>query len=205
MNLTKKRANGKGWTMAVEIEVGDEVVVEPTGAAQPARQRSTVRSERVAAPAPRDFDARMDNWRRVVNGGSGGADASVCAAWAKWYVALRTSEAPPQSDVYEAKYKPLQPLVSPDVLDGWIVEEAYRKLGDFNDRMALKCRHIYGFDEARIRTKLKGVRGPHVRLVIARAENNLQAILKKLDSRNTIRSTTCLPGCPEPTAEQASP
>ena len=152
------------------------------------------------------FEARMDNWRRVVQGGGkDSAAAGCCAAWAKWYVALRTSEQAPESDLRDERIKPVRPLVSANYLDGWLVEAAYRQLGDFNDRMALKCRHIYQFDEVRTRTKLKGVRGPHVRLVIARAENNLKAVLKKLDSAATIRSTTCLPGCPEPTAELALP
>lgn len=152
----------------------------------------------------REFVARMDNWRRVVMT-PGGASAAVCAAWAKWYVALRTSEAAPHSEALDEKCRPLKPLVSPDILDAWLIEEAWRKLGDFNDRMALKCRYVYGFDEARTRTKLRGVRGPHVRLVIARAENNLQTILKKLDDRNTIRSTTCPPVCSVPTVDTTLP
>ena len=159
----------------------------------------------VVPMAQREFHARMENWRRVVTQGENSRSASVCATWARWYVALRTSEAPPQQDVLDAKYKPPRPLVSDDALDAWLVEEAYRKLPDFNERMALKCRHIYGFDEARTRTKLKGVRGPHVKLVMARAENNLKTILKKLDGQNMIRPTTCLPGCPLPTAATALP
>ncbi|MYM37248.1 hypothetical protein GTP38_23255 [Duganella sp. FT94W] len=159
-----------------------------------------------ASPAQREFAARMENWRRVVNGpGGGGASAAVCAAWAKWYVALRTSEAPPHVDLLDEKLGPVQPMVSPDILDAWLIEEAWRKLGDFNDRMAVKCRYVFGFDEARTRTKLRGIRGPHVRLVIARAENNLQTILKKLDDRNTIRSTTCPPVCSVPTVDTTLP
>lgn len=160
---------------------------------------------RAAAPmAEREFHARMENWRRVVQGATG-ASAAVCAAWAKWFVALRTSEAAPESEVRDEKCSPVRPLVSPDVLDAWLIEEAWRQLGDFNDRMALKCRYVYGFDEARTRTKLRGVRGPHVRLVIARAENNLQTILKKFDDRNTIRSTTCPPVCSVPTVDTTLP
>ncbi|QJD91789.1 hypothetical protein HH213_17865 [Duganella dendranthematis] len=139
-----------------------------------------VRTHGLPPMAQREFHARMENWRRVVMGG-GGSSAAVCASWARWYVALRTSEAPPHQDVLDEKYKPPRPLVSADELDGWLVEEAYRKLGDFNDRMALKCRHIYVFDDARTRTRLKGVRGSHVRLVIARAENNLKTILKSFE------------------------
>lgn len=196
--VSKIWAKRERLVMGVEIMVDGVAYAEVSSRQAPARP---VRGAGVAAepPARREFLARMENWRRVVSGGTGGS-ASVCATWARWYVALRTSEAPPNADVLDEKHKPVRPLVSPDVLDGWLVEAAFRKLGDWNDREALKCRHIYGFDEARIRTRLKGVRGPHVRLVIARAENNLKAILKTLDEQFTIRSTTCLPGCPVPTA-----
>lgn len=159
--------------------------------------------------AKREFLGRMDNWRRVVldyDNGSGNAHGhSVCATWARWYVALRTSEDPPQQDALDAKIKPLGGLVTPDQLDGWLVEAAYRQLATFNERMALKCRHIYRLDDERTRMKLKGVRGRHVQLVIVQAENNLKAILKRLDSPATIRSTTCLPGCPVPTVESTLP
>lgn len=190
--------------MGAMLEVEGVVFVEEPKRAAATRVERDVRG--LAPMGQRAFHARMENWRRVVTSKAGAsASASVCATWARWYVALRTSEAPPQQDVLDEKYKPPRPLVSADELDGWLVEEAYRKLPDFNDRMALKCRHIYGFDEARTRTKLNGVRGSHVRLVIARAEKNLQTILKKLDEQNIIRPTTCLPGCPEPTAATASP
>lgn len=147
----------------------------------------------------------MSNWARVVRSGSKGASGAACAAWAKWYVALRTCAAPPVADVYAAKYRPLEPQVSADELDGWLVEAAWRMLGDYNDRTALKHLYVHQLPEDRLRVKLKGVRGPHVRLVVARARNNLSAILKTLDSADTIRSTTCLPGCPVPTAESALP
>ena len=153
----------------------------------------------------KEFEARMDNWRRVVMGGTGGAANATCASWAKWYVALRTSEAAPAADALEARVRPLGGLVTVDMLDGWIVEAAWRMLGDFNDRTALKHLYIHQLPEDRLRMKLKNVRGPHVPLVVARARNNLQAILKRLDSTATIRPTTCLPGCPVPTAELALP
>ena len=152
----------------------------------------------------KEFDARMDNWRRVVSGRTTQTSAS-CASWAKWYVALRVSAAPPAKDVMDEKFKPLRGIVSSDQLDGWLVEAAWRMLGDYNDRQALKFVYIHQWPEDKIRRQLVGVRGPHVHLVIARAKNNLIAILKKLDGTVTIASTTCLPGCPVPTAESALP
>ena len=147
----------------------------------------------------------MDNWRRVVMGGMGGSSAACCASWAKWYVALRVSEAPPALEVLEQKIKPLTPLVSADQLDGWLIEMAWRRLGDFNDKQALKFLYIHQWPEDKIRRQLVGVRGPHVRLVVARAKNNLNTILKKLGDTSTIAPTTCLPGCPVPTVEMTLP
>ena len=152
-----------------------------------------------------EFEARMDNWRRVVVGKSSSAASVFCASWAKWYVAFRIDAPPPAMDVLEQKIKPLSPLVSADQLDGWLVEMAWRRLGDFNDKQALKFFYVHQWPEDKIRRQLVGVRGPHVRLVIARARNNLIAVLKKLESADTIRSTTCLPGCPEPTVELTLP
>lgn len=152
----------------------------------------------------KEFEARMDNWRRVVLGGATGASA-CCASWAKWYVALRTSEAPPAKEVLDEKYKPLRGIVSADQLDGWIIEAAWRMLGDYNDRQALKFIYIHQWPEDKIRRHLVGVRGPHVRLVVARARNNLVAILKKLEDAATITSTTCPPGCPVPTVALTLP
>ncbi|MBY0241875.1 MAG: hypothetical protein K2X55_21435 [Burkholderiaceae bacterium] len=155
--------------------------------------------------AKREFLGRMDNWRRVVQGGVGGAGNAACAAWAKWYVALRTVEEPPAQDVLDSKVKPPAGLVTADQLDGWLIEAAWRTLGDFNDRQALKSKYIYQLPDALIRRKLVGVRGPHVALVVARAENKLKAILKRLENPATIRLTTCLPGCPVPTVESTLP
>lgn len=152
----------------------------------------------------KEFEARMDNWARVVMGSSS-SSAACCASWAKWYVALRTSEAPPAKEVLDEKFKPVRGIVSADQLDGWLVEAAWRQLGDYNDRQALKFLYIHRWPEDKLRRQLVGVRGPHVRLVVARAKNNLLAILKKLEQTTTIAPTTCLPGCPVPTVESTLP
>lgn len=146
------------------------VHAQPSGAARPGRS----------------FDGRMDNWRRVVRDAAGSSASGCCAAWAKWYVAMRVSAAAPAQDVMEERIKPLRGVVSADYLDGWMVEAAWRMLGDYNDRMALKAKYIYHFPNDRVRTHLKGVRGSHVQLVVARAEQRLQVILKALERAETI-------------------
>ena len=116
------------------------------------------------------------------------ARSDARASWAKWYVALRVSEAPPAHDVLEEKVRPLRGVVTADHLDGWMIEAAWRMLPDYNDRMAIKAKYIYQFPEDRIRLHLKGVRGPHVKLVVARAENNLQRLVRVLERADTILS-----------------
>ncbi|KQV84966.1 hypothetical protein ASD15_07465 [Massilia sp. Root351] len=145
------------------------------------------REEVAASSRKREFASRMDNWRRVVNSQTGSA-SSCCAAWAKWYVALRVSEGPPAKDVLDEKVKPLRGVVTADHLDGWMIEAAWRMLGDYNDRMALKAKYVFQFPDDRIRLQLKGVRGPHVKLVVARAEKRLQDLLITLESADTILS-----------------
>ncbi len=171
--------------------------------AVPMKTRETVR------PAPKareEFLARMDNWRKVVHGtASSGGTSQYCASWAKAYVQLRIAEAPPEGDALEARIKPLSPLVPVNMLDGWLVEAAWRSMGCYNERQALKALYIQRWPADQIRRFLRGVRGSHVPLVIAKAEKNLQSLLNKLQDVDIIRSTTCLPGCPEPSAETASP
>lgn len=150
-------------------------------------ERGAKREAVAASSRKRELAGRMDNWRRVVNSQTGNA-SSCCAAWAKWYVALRVSEAPPAKDVLDEKVKPLRGVVTADHLDGWMIEAAWRMLGDYNDRMALKAKYIFQFPDDRIRLHLKGVRGPHVKLVVARAEKRLQDLLITLESADTILS-----------------
>jgi hypothetical protein len=192
--------------MGVEIEVDGLAFAELYRAAQPEPRRRAARGAVADTPEHQEFIARMDNWRKVVHGPvKAGSASQYCAGWAKLYVHLRTSEAPPAEDVRDERIKPLSPLVSANELDGWLVEAAWRTLGDYNERQALKSLYIYRWPTDQIRRFLRGVRGPHVPLVIAKAEKNLQRVLKCLGDAATIRSTTCLPGCPVPTAEPASP
>ena len=177
-------------------KIDDKAVVPRSQAQQPARTGHNESSQ---------FVGRMDNWRRVVRGSGTTGGGAVCASWARWYVALRVSEAPPASDLIEQKIRPLGGLVTADQLDGWLVEAAWRMLPDFNERQALKFLYIHQWPESSIRRHLVGVRGPHVKLVCARARNNLVAILKKLEPTANITSKICLPGCPVPSVDTTLP
>jgi len=187
------------------IEVDGVTFVEDAGAPthRPPVQRASqveVAFERVLERQA--FVARMDNWRRVVHGTvKPSGHSQYCAGWAKLYVHLRTSEAAPPQDLLEEKIKPLSATVSAHELDAWIVEAAWRTLGDYNERKALQCLYVQSWPASQIRRFLRGVRGHHVPLVIAKAEKNLQRVLKRFGDPATIRSTTCLPGCPVPIVE----
>jgi hypothetical protein len=187
--------------MGAVLEVDGAVFVEQVGTERPVVTQR-IQSRKPAVRGQVEFLGRMENWRKVVSGHMGaGGTSQYCAGWAKAYVALRVSEAAPASEVADEKIKPLSPLVSAEVLDGWLVEAAWRMLGDYNERQALKALYVQRWSPCQIRRFLRGVRGPHVPLLIAKAEKNLQSILSKLGDAATIRSTTCLPGCPVPLAE----
>ncbi|MGW8391116.1 hypothetical protein [Pseudoduganella sp. HUAS MS19] len=191
---------------AVLMVEGFVFVEESSRGRSPLVQAKPNESERPMPTARQEFLARMDNWRKVVYGKvSAGANSQYCASWARAYVQRRVAEEPPESDVIEARVRPLSPLVPADMLDGWLVEAAWRSMGCYNERQALKALYIQRWPADQIRRFLRGVRGSHVPLVIAKAERNLQSILNKLDDTVIIPSTTCLPGRPEPSAETASP
>lgn len=165
------------------VELNEEMIELAQRASEPAQAVSEAR----ASLGMQRFVGRMDNWRRVVSAPASAA-SSCCASWAKWYVALRVSEAPPAQDVIDERIKPLRGVVTANHLDGWMVEAAWRMLGDYNDRMAIKAKYIYQFPDDRVRLHLKGVRGPHVKLVVARAEKRLQALLITLERADSILS-----------------
>lgn len=184
------------------LEVDGVVLTEVVRPPSPAMYSPAARIRASASPAQMEFVARMDNWRKVVHGPvKAGGSSQYCAGWAKLYVHLRTSEAAPAQDVLAEKIRPLNPNVSANELDAWLIEAAWRTLGDYNERQALKCLYIQQWPASQIRRFLRGVRSHHVPLVIAKAEKNLQRVLKCLGDAATIRSTTCLPGCPVPFVE----
>lgn len=124
-----------------------------------------------------DFVRRMENWRRVVR--DGGSSASFCASWARLYVSCCTR------DEIEPRYG--GSLISPDVLDGWLVEAAVRTMISFDEKMALRYWYVLQYPEHWIKSKLV-LRKTGVRIILARAENNLIKVLDKLDSAAIILS-----------------
>lgn len=174
--------------MNVEIEVDGVRFAEVVGPVNPMWRQHQRREPKPVSPRRQEFQARLANWRKVVNRpvGSGGA-SQYCAGWAKLYVHLRVMEAPPAEDQAAEKIRPLSPLVASDELDGWLVEAAWRTLGDTNERQVLKALYIYQWPADQVRRFLRGVRGRHVPLVIAKAEGNLQSVLDLLGSVDSIR------------------
>jgi len=173
--------------MGVEIEVDGVRFAEVVEGTRPAWLQRQAHGEKSVSPRRQELQARLANWRKVVKRPVGGGASQYCAGWAKLYVHLRTMEAAPAEDQLAEKIKPLSPLVANDELDGWLVEAAWRTLGDHNERQALKALYIYQWPADQVRRFLRGVRGPHVPLVIAKAERNLQGVLELLGSVNEIR------------------
>jgi len=122
------------------------------------------------------FSKRMDNWRRTVRYlGSGGG--GCCASWAAMYVACRAQDKNVEA---EAARMP-RAIVTVDQLDGWLVEAAVRAMASFEEKQALRYRYVWQYSDHWIKTKLK-LRRTGVRLVLARAQRNLQQILAKLEN-----------------------
>lgn len=125
------------------------------------------------------FESRMENWARTVRDGFGHG-AGCCASWAAMYIASRSKDgngdaAPP----------PPRSIVTVDQLDGWLVEAAVRSMITFEEKQVLRFWYVKKYPEHWIKSKLM-LRRTGVRLVLARAENNLQKILANCDSPSKI-------------------
>lgn len=93
---------------------------------------------------------RLENWRRVVL--TRGDTRETCARWAAWYVTLR--------DLRSGEVRPAG--ISPDVLDGWLVEAAWRALPNHVSKWILRYRYVFNMSQEQIQTRLWRVH--HVRL-----------------------------------------
>lgn len=118
-----------------------------------ARMRTGVRISRIAssalAPTPA-LEARLENWRRVVL--TRGDTRGTCALWAAWYVSLR--------DLKSREERPRG--IAPDILDGWVVEAAWRALPNHVSKWILRYRYVFNMGQEQIQTRLWRVH--HVRL-----------------------------------------
>ncbi len=193
------------WEMQV-IEV-DGVAYEAIEVAKPVPRTARRGVSVTSGPGDEQFKARLENWRHAVRGAEKrGGGAQCCAAWARQYVLQRAAAAGVARAPADDGSRMQRPLACTGAeLDGWVVEAAWRLLGDANERQVLKALHIHQWPADQVRRFVRGVRGRHVLLLIAKAERNLRSILITLGSPATIQATTCLPGYPEPSAESASP
>ena len=194
----------KETSMGTEIEIGGVIYAEEQHV-EPAPSGAIPVNDATADEEVVPFARRLANWRRVVREQRReGATAGCCSAWARAYIQQRLMAEREQAlrDVDIGAVRPHVPL---DILDGWLVEAAWRTLGDYNEREALRCAHVLQLPDERIRRRLCGVRGRHVSLLLAKAERNLSRLLIRLGTPATIRATTSPPGCPVPTDESMLP
>ena len=147
------------------IEIDGEVYEELDVQIQQQR-REAAGSTGTLAPVDNDFARRMANWRKVVQTWPR-ENAVCCAAWAKMYIQQRLMAEQEQGAV-DLEIGAVPAHIPVDVLDGWLVEAAWRTLGDYDQREALRSAHVLLLPDEIIRRRLRGVRGRHVRLFLAK-------------------------------------
>lgn len=194
LTLGRSRAVGQQACPAVDdyVECHDNSTYQPRAAVAPV-QISEAESEGDLA-----FSKRMDNWRRTVRylGSRGGG---CCASWAALYVACRVQDKNAEAEVARMP----RAIVTVDQLDGWLVEAAVRSMISFDEKQALRYRYVWQYSEHWIKTKLK-LRRTGVRLVLARAQRDLQQILAKLENPVRILSNNLHAGVdPRPESTDA--
>lgn len=84
----------------------------------------------------REIEQRLENWRRVVMGGSGGAPVTCGSAEAMY-----------RGDRDEDRRKP---TAAPDVLDAWKVEQAWKSLPFPRHRWLLKFHYLKRWPQHRV-------------------------------------------------------
>ncbi|MDR3411598.1 MAG: hypothetical protein P4L87_11765 [Formivibrio sp.] len=131
-------------------------------------------------------EKRLANWSKTVRDNN--SDNSVCAFWAKGYIALRNKEHERLAMELQL-VDPQSPLCSidADLLDGWLVEAAVRVMANFDEKQVIRYRYVWNYPDHWIKTKL-GIRQNALRLVMARGLNNLRSLLEKLNTPVRIRS-----------------
>jgi hypothetical protein len=134
-----------------------------------------------------DFEERLMNWGATVRGSVGSA-GGACALWADLYVKHRNDQEKALAIALQIAL-PASPLRATDsnVLDGWLIEAAWTRLGFFDQKEALKLRYVWGYRNQFIKNKLH-INGSCLDIVLGRAKTNLKLVLDKLDSPAKIRA-----------------
>jgi hypothetical protein len=114
------------------------------------------------------FGERLDNWARVVRLPK--FQSGVCAQWARWYVAIRDSE---------AKYDGAPLGLTKDELDAWLVERAWASMQHPVHKFILKYHYIWNMSDVQVVTRMRKAHGVNLRgrpwdLIIAEAEASLK-------------------------------
>ena len=126
-----------------------------------------------------NMDDRLSNWSKVVR--SPRFQSGECAAWAKWYVALRDSgkaaDAPPMTK---------------DEWDGWLVEKAWSMLPNHISKWTLKYSYVWNMSPEQVQTRMRkthnaNLRGRKYELVIAQAKSDLRKNIASLTTKKILK------------------
>lgn len=126
-----------------------------------------------------NIDDRLNNWSKVVR--SPRFQSGECAAWAKWYVALRdagkAADAPPMTK---------------DEWDGWLIERAWMMLPNHTYKWAIKYYWVWGMDSEKVSTRLRkshgiSTRGIKMELVLAQAKSALCKNIAELSAQKILK------------------
>lgn len=126
-----------------------------------------------------NIDERLENWSKVVR--SPRFQYGECAAWAKWYVALRDSGTP--SDA---------PSMTKDEWDGWLVEKAWTMLPNHTYKWTLKYHWVWGMSIEQVSTRLRkthniNTRGVKMELMMAQAKAALCKNMAALTAKKILQ------------------
>lgn len=134
------------------------------------------------------FERRMANWRNTVRDRHRGGVGQCCARWALAYVRERNQrEQALAASLQMMPADALPPQVAVNELDGWLVEAAVRSLAHFDQAQALRYKYVLEYPNHFIRSKLH-IRDSALRIVLARAIENLKLMLEKLETPARIKT-----------------
>ncbi|MEX3914865.1 hypothetical protein AB4Y43_01275 [Paraburkholderia sp. BR10872] len=126
-----------------------------------------------------NFEARLENWSRVVR--SPRFQSGECALWAKWYVLLRDSGKPMNA-----------PTMTKDEWDGWLVEKAWAMLPNHVSKWTLKYSYVWNMSPEQVQTRMRkthnaNLRGAKFDLVIAGAKSELRKNISTLTAKKILK------------------
>lgn len=127
-----------------------------------------------------NIEARLENWSRIVR--SPRFQSGECAAWAKWYVALRDAERPRDT-----------PVMTKDERDGWLVEKAWSMMPNHVAKWTLKYQYIWMMSPDQIQIRMRKshnivLRGRKFELVIAESRAALRQSIAKLTAKEFLEN-----------------